>query len=269
VVRGETKKMGKLEMREWMNKVWQTWFGKHSNWKTESTGCVISPGDKRDWQYKTTGQTFNVINLENEFRKIKNQGNYNSCSAFAICSIMEYYHGLRPNGNMYDLSEMMMWYKTRLDKESNTGAYIKTVVKESIKGCCLESQYTYTNKQWKKEPNTIAKFSSGFIKLKEYKRIKIKDIKNSISNEHPVIFGLSLKESFMNQKGTAHFTTENFTGMNRGGHALVIVGFENDFYRTRNSWGSNWRDNGHCWIHKNVLEQHGFDFFTLKPHTTS
>lgn len=47
-----------------------------------------------------------------------------------------------------------------------------------------------------------------------------------------------------------------FSGLTSGGHAMVLVGFDDTtrMFVVRNSWGADWGDHGYCYI--------SYDFFT-------
>ena len=38
-----------------------------------------------------------------------------------------------------------------------------------------------------------------------------------------------------------------------GRHAMLITGYVGNFYVVKNSWGTDWGENGYCYIPKNVL----------------
>ncbi len=83
---------------------------------------------------------------------------------------------------------------------------------------------------------------------------KVEPIKKSLANGNPVIFGMYTVPSF--SSGAYYSDVWNRTpedkDYERGGHAMVIVGYDDDKYggafRILNSWGAGWGDGGYLWI---------------------
>jgi hypothetical protein len=70
----------------------------------------------------------------------------------------------------------------------------------------------------------------------------------------PVVFGCSLYEAF--RTVGADGIVPMPSGMEIGGHAMVIVGWDaaTELFRVRNSWGSStWGDFGMCWFPKDYI----------------
>lgn len=81
------------------------------------------------------------------------------------------------------------------------------------------------------------------------------NIKQAITNYHPVLFGMSIPESFFMIGEDGLFDPSAFekeTADAYLGHAMTLVGFDdNQFggaFRVVNSWGDTWGDQGYCWI---------------------
>ena len=101
--------------------------------------------------------------------------------------------------------------------------------------------------------------NASLSKIKDFMRlfdvessaqIKIQSVRKSISEKKPVVIGLNSPDSFMN----AHEVwapTEN-PDDNHGGHALCVVGYDDQKYggafEIQNSWGTNWGNKGYMWI---------------------
>ncbi len=48
-----------------------------------------------------------------------------------------------------------------------------------------------------------------------------------------------------------------------GRHAMLIVGYVGNFFTLKNSWGTDWGDQGFCYIPKNVLAASDPDFVAV------
>ena len=56
-----------------------------------------------------------------------------------------------------------------------------------------------------------------------------------------------------------------------GRHAMLIVGYVGNFFTLKNSWGTDWGDQGFCYVPKNVLAASDPEFVAVlfrKPELT-
>jgi len=70
--------------------------------------------------------------------------------------------------------------------------------------------------------------------------------------EFPVVFGISVYESFESEKvaKTGIVPLPENTERMLGGHAIVLVGYDNEkkLFIFRNSWGEQWGDKGYGYL---------------------
>lgn len=86
-----------------------------------------------------------------------------------------------------------------------------------------------------------------------YSLTDLESIKIALSKEMAVVVGMLVPESFQNSdslKKWSPASTDNYD--NSYGHAMVVVGFDDNKYggavELLNSWGANWGENGFIWI---------------------
>ena len=99
----------------------------------------------------------------------------------------------------------------------------------------------------KAKEHTIKDFTRLFG-ADEPEEEKIGNLKRSLINGNPVIIGFMVEESFFSAK-----TVYEPDGLGAdGGHAMCVVGFDDDKYggafEVINSWGSSWGNDGYMWI---------------------
>ena len=97
---------------------------------------------------------------------------------------------------------------------------------------------------------------SDFAKLFEKtdaSNIKIESTKKSLSQNKPVVIGMSLPSSFDNVTD-CWMPTESPYGT-YGGHAMCVIGYDNSKYggafEIQNSWGLGWGNQGYFWVRYN------------------
>ena len=83
------------------------------------------------------------------------------------------------------------------------------------------------------------------------KENKVKVIKKSLSQMHPVIIALDCPPSFNNAKEVLKVDSSEIKYWGRG-HGIAVIGFDdNKFggaFELLNSWGTSWGKNGYLWI---------------------
>ena len=79
------------------------------------------------------------------------------------------------------------------------------------------------------------------------------EMRHALSLGNPVAFGVAGDVGDGSQNGAAMVPMPSAEG---GGHCVLLVGYDDALggFRVRNSWGTSWGDNGHCWLSYAWLE---------------
>lgn len=112
------------------------------------------------------------------------------------------------------------------------------------------------------------KYKAGINKIMEYREIfnryssnKISDTKKSISEFKPVIIAMDVPRSFEHTGNIWNPPPADYKVWGLG-HALVVIGYddllEGGAFEVINSWGTDWGNQGFCWI-----KYSDFDYFTF------
>jgi hypothetical protein len=99
-------------------------------------------------------------------------------------------------------------------------------------------------------------------------------IRYYIANKSPIPIAISLDKSFMDGSAFNNHSDswQNFVGQPVGGHAMLVVGYDDDrhAFLVMNSWGENWNTirhpgntakNGYCWIDYDIIETRCYEAF--------
>ncbi|RKR14654.1 uncharacterized protein DUF4384 [Maribacter vaceletii] len=113
-------------------------------------------------------------------------------------------------------------------------------------------------------------------KIKDFTRLfgadepaekKIDEVKRSLLNGNPVVFGFKVENSFFSAKTV--YEPDNLG--TDGGHAMCVVGYDDDKYggafEIINSWGSDWGNNGFMWIRYKDFPKYTRYAFEMIPET--
>lgn len=196
------------------------------------------------------------VDLRSQFTRVKDQGKFGSCSAFAIVSIYE--HILKKNTKKdVDLSELYAYHGARqlMDGENipPEGTSLYHVIKAiGEQGICLENLHPYRDND-DEEPSEEAKKDAETRKIKTALNVEcnIDHIKSAVAKGYPVAISLRVFDSFVTDTGFVPRPTEDERKTeDAGSHAMVICGYsdEQKVFIVRNSWGERFGDRGYCYI---------------------
>jgi C1A family cysteine protease len=90
--------------------------------------------------------------------------------------------------------------------------------------------------------------------------IAIDDVKKVLSAGCPVHVSMNTGAAFSGVGRDGVFNAAEGPSGRHGRHAMLIVGYVGNFFTLKNSWGTDWGDQGFCYIPKNVLAASDPDF---------
>ena len=207
------------------------------------------------------------IDLVKNFNVVFNQLNTSSCVAHAVT--MAYMIQLiQQKEKFFSPSRLFIYYNARfLDNPKNIrdeGTYLKSGIKAvSQYGVCDESIWKFDTSKVNVKPvnSKFDPYVSGSTKqVERYERVpKSREaIKNALFQGNAIVFGIYLYSKFQQQleKNNYVFQLPERDDYLTGGHALVIVGFDDDkqCFKVRNSWSKLWGIKGDFWIPYIIME---------------
>ena len=191
------------------------------------------PNDSIDW--RTKGRV----------RPIKNQGSCGSCWAFAAVAALE---GLAQakTGTLPDLAEQELVDCTRnMGNYGCGGGWSQTAFQYAANhGIGAQSSYPYTAKD-----GTCKQVTPAF-KPAGYKTVAPRDVnalKQAIAQGPVVVYIEADRRSFQSYKSGVYDDADCFAG-GQINHAVTAVGYTDNAWIVRNSWGTTWGDNGYILI---------------------
>lgn len=205
---------------------------------------------------------------------IYDQGTLGSCTANAICEAFEY-EQLKQGLPLFNPSRLFVYYNERNSTTSPTTIRngMKTI---NSRGICSESLWPYKIDYSQDKPDDKCYSEAKYRKSLKYKRIKEtrKDLKASLSNGYPIIFGLQVYENFESKIGwdPSQEPMPEPDGKLLGGHTVLMVGYSDSrkCFLVRNSWGEQWGMGGYFMIPYDIaVSRHCSDFWILESVTSS
>ncbi|MEK4418614.1 C1 family peptidase [Bacillus sp. FSL K6-0268] len=218
----------------------------------------------------------NQINLREYFPEVRSQGKFGTCVPFATTALREYYiakdAGARGTDITY-LSPSYIYYPSG----PKDGMYFESafqILKQE--GVPPETERLYDlnpeNINQFKEPLTSLQQRNALpYKISSYQAIRqanmIADIKQALANQDPVLVGIHVYPNF-DATPTSGIVPPVTEKKSRGGHALVVVGYDetNQWFIIRNSWGTKFGDHGYAYMtYQTLLDMSNSVAYVIKP----
>lgn len=192
------------------------------------------------------------VDLRELCSPIEDQGNIGSCTAHAVCGVVEYLQRSL-YGEHLDASRLFLYKATRmfLGWSGDTGAFVRSTIKAlRLFGVPPEEYCPYETERFDEEVGAFCFAFAGNYKAIRYFRVDgLNKIKESLAKGLPLAFGFTCYNSLfteaVSKSGDIPFPKSS--EQNVGGHAVMAVGYDEGKGRLliRNSWGAGWGDAGY------------------------
>lgn len=182
------------------------------------------------------------VDLRAKMPVMWDQGQLGSCQSHAIDAIVSYLHN-----NDFDPSRLFTYYNVRLlenDIEEDCGGDLRDTLKAVNKfGVCDSKYCKYDISKFKEKPSNQAYTNAKKDEIYSYHRVlSLQEAKLALSEGHLVLIGVVITESFESDECMQTGIILTPTGEELGGHAMVIVGYDDNLdggsFIIRNSWGT-------------------------------
>jgi len=233
------------------------------------TGFEPAPKEKLDKikPFEETtfkGEMKSVLDMSDDFPPVGDQGNQNSCVAWAISYVLSYYHhnsytsyyistGIIDCSTIFSpafiynplnfCTNMPILFPDGLDFVKENGV---------IDQCEMPYQATdYCSKPTKDQYN---KAYSNRITQYYYANTKItyRLLKEKLSEGYPILIGVYVDNYFVTtyKQTSRSYVWGEYRSRDVLGHAMVIVGYNDNIkaFKVMNSWGTSWGESGFIWI---------------------
>ena len=216
----------------------------------EAFGALPETVDLRDYRLKASAvQGEFPESFELKPCSVKNQGSVGSCVAHALAEVVEYHNKVQNNSNK-KASVGFIYGNRRNSKSKTAGMYVR----EALANMVDYGDAYYTDFPENKEvPDILDLFENRFESLKDsayphrfstYIRLTSDDeIKYALMNYGPVVFAMNW---YSDLKVDIHGIVQTDQDMSkyRGGHCMMIYGWNKNGWKIQNSWGTLWGQGG-------------------------
>jgi C1A family cysteine protease len=219
------------------------------------------------------------VDLRDRMPAVRNQQNRGTCVAFACTAVREYLLGEETSAQG-DLSEQFLyWNCKQRDGYAGSGTWIR-VGMEALKddGICVESVWPYNpdpipGNEGQGPPPADALNTADDYRVDASAKLRarwVDDLRQRLADGLPVAFAVPVYTYWFTDpiRRTGDIRLPLSTDNKEGGHAMCMVGYEDDddvpgggYFYVRNSWGESWGGEsplgaGHARIPYAYMEQY-------------
>ncbi|MCB1178361.1 MAG: hypothetical protein KDK36_12320 [Leptospiraceae bacterium] len=168
-----------------------------------------------------------------------------------------YYLVYQPAGKMSTVFSPAFTYN-QINRGVDGGSSIGTALDLiTEKGALPYNQMPYNEKDYRTKPNSSQLNNAIKFKGLRYYRVDFRNptaMKTEIYKGNPIVIGMLVDDGFQKMKKGVY---DRPAGSPKGGHAMTIVGYDDDkvspnghkgAYKLINSWGQSWGENGFGWV---------------------
>ena len=203
-----------------------------------------SPKDKRDFIFRLSTTTYpDILDYRPSLQNVRNQGKQGTCYAQAAACMKEWQEKKDNGFDEYMSPQFFYNNRTNLydaNPDNDNGMYGRDVMKllQSV-GICRESSYPYGKIEEKTAIDKVIYDEAKEYIIKSYARVEsITNLKESLFKNGPCLVAFPVYNygsEFWKGSGSSTY----------GGHAVTIVGYTEDGFIIRNSWGTGWGNRGY------------------------
>jgi C1A family cysteine protease len=229
------------------------------------------------------------IDLRPYCSPIEDQGSIGSCTANAAAGLVEYFER-RAHGRHIDASRLFIYKATRdlLHWTGDTGAYLRSTMGAlALFGIPPEEYWPYNIAKYDVEPSSfLFSFAANYKAIKYFRldppgtapATLLTRIKANLVKGLPPIYGFTVYNSISQAATTGKIPFPAQGDRVIGGHANLIVGYDDNItitntsngatttgaLITRNSWGTTWGDHEYGYLpYDYVTRRLAVDFWSL------
>jgi len=204
---------------------------------------IPSPHDERDFNidslYKTKLELPNVLDYRSDLNPVRNQGSQDSCAAMTAAVMKEWQEHKELGFEKYMSPQFVYNLRPNKSNTEMTARDAMGILKK--KGILPETIYPYGTT--KKITDRLLD-AAGNFKIQAYGKIDtLFTAKTNLLTNGPLFVGFPV----YNEHNGEFWKQTHHNQELLGGHAVAIVGWLENAFIIRNSWGKNWGDGGYSY----------------------
>jgi len=196
------------------------------------------------------------VDLSPNFPNPGDQGAQGSCVGWAVAYALKSFQEKMEIGwplNTADSLFSPAFVYNQINEGSDNGSHIHDALDLIVQqGAATWAKMPYDDSDYLTQPTQSAVQEAANFRANRWARVEtITSIKAALVNRLPVVVGILVYETFQMLVGEDS-VYNTATGTLLGGHAVTIVGYDDNKYggafKIINSWSQNWGNHGYFWI---------------------
>ncbi len=197
------------------------------------------------------------VDLRLNWWKVDNQGSTGACVGYATAYGVLRWHYYKKNliPKRQKPSARFIWMANKETDTyttypttflESTGTYTKLALKVAQKyGCVLDSDLPM-NGHLSTLKQSVFYSRAAKHRITSYNNLgdNLDDWRKWIAFNGPILVRLDIDTTWDNATHTGGHLKDYIDTQTRGGHAVCLVGYTQDYFIVRNSWGEQWGDKG-------------------------
>lgn len=206
------------------------------------------------------------VDLRKFFTPVKNQLNLGSCTSFAAVAMYEAMMNQAGVDGCNDMSPAYLYFYSNILKGRPAGGsnFHEQLEVLGTHGVCHEDLYIYDADSPDAKPSAQAEEDAKKHRVLSAKQIPLFNgadksaalkhnhtlLTSALSEGYPIGISLKIYDNLGSDGAFILHPDDIPNAKEDGWHAMVIVGYseENNIYIVRNSWGTEFGENGYCYI---------------------
>jgi hypothetical protein len=191
----------------------------------------------------------NVFDMSSTLLPPRDQGSQGSCVGFSAAAMREF-HATKNQGIKYHLSPQFL-YDYRPDEDAGYAVPRKVLGTLKDIGVAPDQDAPIRPGDGKETPSDIAVRRASAFKIASYWSVStVEECKVFLFEHGPCIFSTPVwKKPYNSGSLEFYLSAEGGNGDELlGFHMMTFVGYTEDAFIVRNSWGAKWNGNGHFLI---------------------
>ena len=193
------------------------------------------------------------VDLSDKMPPVGNQGQQQSCVAWAIAYALKSYEEKVESGQVLKFSPAFIY--NQINNGLNAPTYVTDALNVlSQQGVCQYDEMPYNSNDWISKPTPQMQQNAKKFRIDYWRKINhtdLKEVKAHLAAGYPVIIGAKVSEEFISNGKDIW----KDAGTPAGGHCMLLVGYDDtkNAFKVMNSWGQEWGENGFGWIGYNLF----------------
>ncbi|MFH1116390.1 MAG: C1 family peptidase [Pseudomonadota bacterium] len=260
-------------------------MSKQYNPEDRILNCIPSPDVEKDWTFSNLVQAGlfdpkaavpKTKDLREKWWKIGDQKDTGSCVGWAAADSVMRWHFVKAGKIGQDdlLSVRFIWMGAKETDEwtyrpttfiEHAGTFLKAALEVASKyGNVLNPHLSFEPSGVFRGDIPIFYTLAANLRIAMYHNLGTdqKVWRTWLANEGPILTRVDVDQTWMKATDTAGNLDEYLSDTAQGGHAIALVGYTEDRFIVRNSWGTYWGDQGfayasHAYAKAAFMEAYG------------